>query len=177
MTVDYLPRGVKAKGMGALFVAPAVADMQAPTLTEFTDAGAFTAHCDLYSWNWRKPQEKIAEPRYCLTEDVQEFGDAKFEVDDLEVLYDPQQPDSENFVAYKNLKEGTTWFVFDRRGMPSREALKVGDIGDVLKVTVGATYRAPNDQSEGQKFRQIIPLAIIEKVAEDVAIVAAPVGP
>ena len=169
MTV-YLPQGVRAKGMGALFFAPAVADMAAPKLTEFTGAGTFAAHCDLYAWSWNKNQSTITEDRYCLSEAIQAFGDATNEINPLEVLYDPQEPDSPNYQAYLNLKEGTSWFVFDRRGLPARSALVADAYGDVLHLEVGQVSRAEVSGTEGEKFRSTIPLIHIDPPRLDVQI-------
>ena len=54
----YFPEGINAAGMGALFAAPAVANMAAPKLTEYASPSGFAFHCDNYEFNHTVDQAK-----------------------------------------------------------------------------------------------------------------------
>lgn len=168
----YLPEGIRARGNGALFVAPAVANITAPRVTEFTATGAFVAHCDTYNWNWGAEQGTEKEARYCLSENVQSFGDIDYSVDQMVVVYDPQDPQSENYAVYLNMKRGTKWYILDRRGLPASTALAATQIGDVIPVEVGFVSRQEITDEAGAKIRAIIPLIIPSPPAMDVTLVA-----
>lgn len=171
MTV-YAAGGIRAAGKVALYAVPTVANLQAPTLTELTAATAATIHCDIFAWNPNPTQEKETERMYCSPQVIQTFGDVTWAPDDLVVLYDPQEPDSTNYKAYKSLLEDTSWVFVDRRAIDYTTALAVDQVVDLYPVKIGFVSKVAVTGESGEKFRATVPLIITGAPAMDVTIVA-----
>ena len=169
----YFPEGINAAGMGALFAAPAVANMAAPKLTEYASPSGFAFHCDNYEFNHTVDQAKGEESRYCLAQTIESLGRAKHALDPMQIVYNPQDPNDPNYVAYLKFKEGTSWVVADRRGLASRtSALAIGQVTDLIPVKIGAVARVPITTAEGEKLRSIINWIVSGPVSHDVKFVA-----
>lgn len=169
----YFPEGINAAGMGALFAAPAVANMAAPKLTEFASPTGFAFHCDNYAFAHTVEQGKTEEGRYCLTEAIESLGKAKHTLEPMEIVYNPQDPDDPNYVAYLKFKTGTSWRIADRRGLNARtSALAIGNVADLIPVKIGAIGRVPITTAEGEKLRAVINWAVTGPVEHDAVFVA-----
>lgn len=172
MTVTF-PDGIEARGTGAVFLAPAVADPLAPKLTEYNAATAVNISCDLMGFETTAEQSKVATTRYCLKQESEALGTVKYGISDITVVYDPQAPTSAEYKAYKALMGANkNWYLFDRRGVDSTTALAVGQIGDVYQITIGAVRREPITTTEGELLRSTFTVAVSGQAHFDVAMVA-----
>ena len=173
MTVTF-PPGIESAGTGSVFLAPVVADPNSPKLAEFTGSTAVNLSCQIYGFETTSEQGKVESKRYCLAEAIESFGKLKNGIADIEVVYDPQNPDSVTYAGYKALKTpGLRWALFDRRGLPSRDPLAVGHVGDLFEaVEFGTPRRAPITNTEGEEHRTIFSVAVKGQLFRDVKIVA-----
>ena len=168
----YVPEGIRARGAGAVYFAPAVANMAAPSVAEFSVTGAFAAHCNTENWGWRGEQNTEAKKLYCLAQNVQAFGDVSFTIDPMTVICDPQNPDHPDYTVYENVVTGSSWYALDRRGLLASVPLAVGQIVDVLPVSVGYVSHVDINDEEGALIRVTIPLIITSPPSRGVALVA-----
>lgn len=169
----YFPEGINAAGKGALFAAPAVANMATPKLTEYASPTGFAFHCDNYDFAHTVEQGKTEEGRYCLAQTVESMGRAKHSLEPMQIVYNPQNEIDPNYVAYLKFKEGTSWVIADRRGLDARtSALAIGQVADLIPVKIGAIGRVPITTAEGEKIRAIINWIVSGPVSHDVKFVA-----
>lgn len=172
MTVTF-PPGIESAGTGSVFLAPSVANPQAPKLAEFTGSTAVQLSCHLMGFETGAEQGKVESSRYCLAQALETLGKVKYTISDVEVVYDPQQPESAVYAGYKALAQGGTWALLDRRGKDSRSPLAVGDVVDVFEaVQVGAPLRTPITGTEGELHRTKFSLAVKGQWVRDVKVVA-----
>lgn len=173
MTAIYSVYGIRAKGAGALYAAPAVADMNAPSVAEFTAPGAFPIHCETENWSWQGEQNKTQLQRYCLAENVEAAGDVTLTAENIVVVYDPQDPTGTNYRVYAEMVQGTTWVLADRRGLLATTVpLAAVQYTDLIPVEVGYVSRVPITSEEGEKLRVTIPLILTSPPVKDVQFVA-----
>lgn len=168
---DFIPEGIASAGLGSLFATAVVENPQAPKLTEFAPPTGFPIHCDIEAWNVSLDHPKVQKGRYCLPNTIERFGRKQWSSDPLVVLYNPQEPDSEDYQAYLKLVEKATFWVADRRGEPSRQPLAVGDVADLIKIEIGGRSRLPITTEDGEDLRSQIFLSVLE-VEQDVVFVA-----
>lgn len=171
MTIE-MPEGFDAAGNGSLFAAPAVAVRTAPSLTEFAPPTGFNFSCDAMAWAPTADRARVSSNRYCLEQAIERFGRKTYTIEPMEIVYNPQNPEDENYVAYLKFKEDTTWEIFDRRGLPSKKPLEAGEYGVLRKVSVGLVDDVPITDAEGELLRARITFAVIDEVLRDVQIAA-----
>ena len=172
MTVTF-PPGLEAAGTGAVFLAPAIANVNAPKVSEFTGSTAVDLSCHLMGFETGADQGKVTSSRYCLRQAVETLGRITYSISDITVVYDPQNPDSATYKAYTALMQGGTWALLDRRGIESRTALAAGQVVDVYEaVRIGAPKREPITDTEGEQLRTTFTVAVTGQVFYDKKMVA-----
>lgn len=172
MSLTTLPEGLDAAGMGSVFIAPALADSSKPKLSEYASPTGFNISCDIFNWNPVPERSTIQQSRYCLAQSIEVAGRKTVSVDPVTIVYNPQDPDSENYVAYKEMKEGTQWFAFDRRGLPSKKELAVGEVGDIIPIEVILVRREAITDAEGESLRSTLVFRVFDEMKTDVEIVS-----
>ncbi|TDT31099.1 hypothetical protein [Naumannella halotolerans] len=172
MTLTTIPEGFSAAGNGSVFAAPAVADHSKPSVAEFAPPTGFNLSCDLMNWSYSIERSTVTQTRYCLAQTIQGAGRKEPSANPITVVYNPQDPDDENYVAYRNLKEGTKWVLFDRRGLDSRKSLAAAEVGDLIPVEVILVTREEIDDTEGALIRSTISFRVTGEIKQDVALVA-----
>lgn len=172
MTLTTIPEGFSAAGKGSVFAAPAVADHSKPSVAEFAPPTGFNLSCDLMNWSYSIERSTVNQNRYCLAQAIQGAGRKEPSVNPITVVYNPQDPDDDNYVAYQNLKEGTKWVLFDRRGLDSRKSLAAAEVGDLIPVEVILVTREEIDDTEGALIRSTISFRVTGEIKQDVALVA-----
>lgn len=164
-----IPTGVKALGNHQLWFAPAIANPAAPTAAE----AEFPILCSMTSAFGATGEQATTEHwRACLAQAITELGPVSVSIEPLEYVYDPQDPESENYQAYAELTEDRTGFLIDRRGKASGEPLASGDVVDVYPVRLGYRNRVTNPVGEVQVFRVTQAVGVTGRVTQD-AVVAA----
>ncbi|SDD40875.1 phage tail tube protein [Auraticoccus monumenti] len=166
------PLGVSAPGKGSIIVAPAtMTDRSAPTVTHFASPTGFAIHKDVVAWNPTPDVPMNPDNRYGDAEVVQEFGIPTWTIPDFTVVYDPQNPDSEEYQAYLKLQPGTVWEIFDRRGLPADLLVAVGQVGDLFQVEIGPVRRREQITVDNvQKLRSTLFVRLTQRVLQDIAL-------
>lgn len=125
MTV-YYPESVKAQGNTALAIGVvAPTNKSAPSLATNLDLAAAGLNASCYVFGeiaFTDTQNKGTAPaRMCTTEQFQEFGYKTHEIGTIQLVWSPQDDDSEDVNAAKALlADGAEVWLYIRRGLPAR---------------------------------------------------------
>lgn len=151
---EFYPEGVSALGNESVIFVPALADQDAPTVAELTDAAAVNLSCALRGFSPTSEQASVQDVRLCTREAAETPGRVSNSIDDVTYVYDPQNLEDPDNAHYAALKSGTKGFLVDRRGLDARtEAIAAGQIVDVYPVEMGAQRRVAVDPgADGAKF-------------------------
>lgn len=178
MTVFY-PEAVKAQGNTALAIGvTAPANVNAPDISSdlaFATAG-LNASCYVFGdIEFTTNQNKgTAPPRMCTTNQFQEFGYKTFEIGTIQIVWDPQEADSEEVNAAKALLEdGAELWFYIRRGKPARtEDFAVGDLVEVRHVKVDGGRPGKTGDGEFDQFSWMVDAIDLEPPVYGAALVA-----
>lgn len=170
-TVVDLP-GIDARGKGTVIFVPAIANINAPKLTELNAAGAVNLTCAIYGWSPSAEQSTVERTKYCYTATVSSLGAPTYSIEPVIYDYDPQNiEDSDPYGYYAKLTPGTQGYIIDRRGLTKEVALAAGQIVDIYPVTLGVQGRVPIDATaEGEKLRITQTFAVSGDPVMDVTI-------
>ena len=164
-----IPVGVEARGNEQLWFAPAIANTNAPTVSE----AEFPILCSMTTAFGATGEQATTERwRACSAQAMTALGAVSINVDALEYVYDPQEPESDNYQAYAELTEGRTGYLIDRRGKASGEPLAAGDVVDVYPVRLGFRNRVTNPVGEDVEFRVSQAVGVTGRVIQDAVIAA-----
>lgn len=166
------PAGVASWKHQNVWWADAIANPQAPSLTEVTSQ---TAALDLScfidaSWeSFSADQSKESDERWCGVK-FESLSDVEYTVGDMIYVVDPQNPESDTNRAAAILTEGKRGFLVFRRGKHMDTALAVGDYVDVLAVQLGTATPQQAEKGAPLKARQTV--AVVGSVARNVKMAA-----
>jgi len=155
MTVVY-PEGVRARGNESVVFVPAIADLEAPTLTELAATGSANISCFLTGFAPNGSQESQEDRRLCSEQIFEDPGDVQISIDNLVYVYEPQDDGtSPTNKAYNTLKKDVVGYLVDRRGLNARTVAFAADqLVDVYPVRLGEQFRVPLDPGQqGGKFQ------------------------
>lgn len=108
--------------------------------------------------------------RMCSRQVRQRSGPVTYSVQDVFVVYDPQDLAAPVSAAYAALTDGATGYLVERRGVHVDTAWAVGDLVRVIPVEVANANPAPPEDDDELKAR--VAFTVIGQVLKDVAIVA-----
>lgn len=155
MTVVF-PDGVRSRGNESVIFVATIADPEAPTVAELTAVTSVNVSCFLTGFAPQVSQESAEDIRLCSEQIFEDPGDVQVSIDNIEYVYYPQAtaPAATN-KAYELLKNGTTGYLVDRRGLNARTvAIAAAQLVDVYPVRLGEQARMPLDPGQqGGKFR------------------------
>lgn len=176
MTVIF-PEAVKAQGNTSVTVVQTVANASAPKLaTEINAASSVNVSCFLYSGGvpTATTNKGDAPRRLCTTRTFQQFGVTNYEVTDLQYVYDPQAPDSdESNKAKAALTEGAEVFLVIRKGLSAETAAHAASQKvDVWHVKLGPQNRGVTGDGEFDEFSITQSVIVLEPPVEDATIAA-----
>ena len=116
------PDGIEAAGRGAVIFAPAIANLEDPTLAEVS--AGIALQCALDAFPTSLDQPTTTRTKYCMKQGVQSPGKATYSVGPLVVDWDHQGLDSTGKYAYQeDLVEGAKERrAAKRRGTDAEEA-------------------------------------------------------
>lgn len=168
MTVVELniPEGVSSNGNVRVDFVPTFADYRDPQLTELAEATAqhLTAHIFAVAPTGsvtRKTKRRMgSKTAYEL------LGANEYTIDDLEYVYDVQNPTSETNEVYAALPEGTRGFLVFRWAEDVVADHVAGEFLDVFPVRLGPQNKMPPEADDELVVRQ--PVAITGPPAKDV---------
>lgn len=166
------PEGIIAQGNGAVWAVPALANINAPKLTELT--AKILLSCGIRGFSPTGEQGSSTDPRYCSTQMFEVPGRYTPSIDPLEYVYDPQEPDNvAEYAYYTELTEGRSLFVINRLGLAYDLPPAAGQYVNVYPVVCGAKMDVPVDPgAEGTKIAVRQKLFISGPMVRDVALVA-----
>ena len=107
--------------------------------------------------------------RMCSRQVRQRSGPVTYSVQDVMVVYDPQDLAAPVSKAYAALTDGATGYLVERRGVHVDTAWAVGDLVRVIPVEVANANPAPPEDDDELKAR--VAFTVIGQVQKDVAIV------
>ena len=108
--------------------------------------------------------------RMCSRQVRERSGPVTYSVQDLHVVYDPQDLAAPVSKAYAALTDGATGYLVERRGVHVDTAWAVGDLVRVIPVEVANANPAPPEDDNELQAR--IAFTVIGEVEKDVAVVA-----
>ena len=106
----------------------------------------------------------------CSRQVRERSGPVTYSIQDLFVVYDPQDMDAPVSAAYAALTDGATGYLVERRGVHVDTAWAVGDLVRVIPVEVANANPAPAEDDNELQAR--IAFTVIGEVQKDVALVA-----
>lgn len=176
MTVIY-PEAVKAQGNTSVKVVQTIANTEAPDLsTEINAVTSVDLSCFLYGdlVATSTTNKGEAPRRLCTTQVLQQFGNTTFEITDLQYVYSPQEADSDdNNAAKEVLVEGAEVYLVERRGLSARnDAWAVGQIVNVHHVKLGPQNRTTTGDGEFDEVSITQSVIYLTPPTYDAAIVA-----
>jgi hypothetical protein len=108
--------------------------------------------------------------RMCSRQVRERSGPVTYSIQDLFVVYDPQDLAAPVSKAYAALTDGATGYLVERRGVHVDTAWAVGDLVRVIPVEVANANPAPPEDDNELQAR--VAFTVIGEVEKDVAVVA-----
>lgn len=169
MATPNLPPSVPVDGNLLVLWVPAIADMNAPKMSEASAPSAVDITCYLVDSKVgvTKDQSSITDRRMCMTTGRQVPGAASLSSDDIVYVYDPQAPEGDPMnKAADVLAEQEVGFFLIRRGMPYTTALAAGQFVEVRHDQLGVRWDSSSATEDFSKYTQkIFNKDYVEKVA------------
>lgn len=151
MAAPIKPALKRAFGNDAWGFVTAVADIEAPALTELNAVGGFNLSCSLFGEQGDPTvtQEKVTLPALlCETQQYEVNGTVTNSMPDLQISFQPQAAaGSDGKKAWETLTDGLSGFLWRRQDVPSSTDLAAGQFVDVLPVQLG--IKVPGKTSSG----------------------------
>lgn len=153
MTVTTLniPAGVPSDGNVRVDFIPAggFADPTAATLAELTAATAEMISCHLFAINQSATTDRKEKRRLCSKYKYELLGSTTYTIEDLNYVYDVQNPESDTNAAYAALVPFTEGYLVIRWGIDAGTAIEAGQVVDILPVRLGPQIKqAPEENDE-----------------------------
>lgn len=149
-----------------------LADPSAPKLaTEINAASSVALECLIVgSFDIDFSVDRTQLRRMCSRQVRERSGPVTYSVQDLFVVYDPQDMTAAVSKAYAALSDGNAGYLVERRGVHVDTAWAVGDLVRVIPVEVANANPAPPEDDNELQAR--VALTVIGEVQKDVAVVA-----
>jgi len=162
------PAAVESNGTVLVIFFTAVADINAPKLSEVTAVSSLDLSCYLTGdgLNTDTSENNIEDPRLCSKQTFESPGDFSRTLE-LTYVFNPESPDDDE--ARITLARGTKGYIGIRWAVDSEQAIAVGDIFDVYPVTMGAQRKQTPGRNSVHKITQ--KPFVTGNMAEDVLIV------
>lgn len=159
------PEGVTARGQIKLKAVMTIANPASPSLaTEINAASSLDVSCFVYAdgWSHTLEQNKVEAPlRLCTKRTSDKFGNAKFTLQDLMYVVDPQAAAASDGVkAYETLlPDLSLWFV-ERQGLNAEtDDFTAGEFVNLHPVQLSSERDITGDPSdEANEFMVIHPM-------------------
>ena len=149
-----------------------IATPTAPSLaTEINAASSVALECLVVgAFNIDFSVDRTQLRRMCSRQVRERSGPVTYSVQDLFVVYDPQDMAAPVSAAYAALADGATGYLVERRGVHVDTAWAAGDLVRVIPVEVANANPAPPEDDNELQAR--IAFTVIGEVQKDVAVVA-----
>ena len=149
-----------------------IADTAAPKLaTEINAASSVALECLVVgNFDIDFSVERTQLRRMCSRQVRERSGPVTYSIQDLFVVYDPQDMAAAVSAAYAALSDGNSGFLVERRGVHVDTAWAAGDLVRVIPVEVANANPAPPEDDNELQAR--VAFTVIGNVQKDVAVVA-----
>ena len=164
--------GVSSNETVSLRWVETLADPLAPSLaTEINATSSVALECLVVgNFNIDFSVDRTQLRRMCSRQVRERSGPVTYSVEDLFVVYDPQDLAAPVSAAYAALTDGATGYLVERRGVHVDTAWAAGDLVRVIPVEVANANPAPPEDDNELQAR--IAFTVIGEVQKDVAVVA-----
>ena len=144
-----VPQGPSGAGLQLVWFVPALTTPTAPSIAEIASTGVFLSCIMAEPHDYGAQQNKEQRNRACLVNAVQRLGRVEYDPSELLIAYDPQDMDADVSLAYKTLQPGVTGYFLYRWGLTRDVPLTVGQLVDVVQVTIGQPMKKmPEDGND-----------------------------
>lgn len=166
--------GTPADGNLLVLAVAAIANVNAPKLTEASGAGADDLSCYITAGglNITTEQAAIVDERLCSTEDFEQPGRKKHGLSITAIDNTNSANETEFNLAVETFVENATMYILVRRGKAFDTPLAVGDTVRIYPVKVGVKVDEPMEANS--MLKSTWKLFIDRSVGFDVKIVAGP---
>ena len=149
-----------------------IANPLAPSLaTEINAASSVALECLVVgNFNIDFSVDRTQLRRICSRQVRERSGPVTYSVQDLFVVYDPQDMAADVSKAYAALTDGASGYLVERRGVHVDTAWAAGDLVRVIPVEVANANPAPPEDDNELQAR--VAFTVIGEVQKDVAVVA-----
>ena len=163
--------GVSSNETVSLRWVETLANPSAPKLTEINATSSVALECLIVGqFNIDFSVDRTQLRRMCSRQVRERSGPVTYSVQDLSVVYDPQDLAAPVSKGYAALSDGNSGFLVERRGVHVDTPWAVGDLVRVITVEVANANPAPPEDDNELQAR--IALTVIGEVEKDVAVVA-----
>jgi hypothetical protein len=163
--------GVSSNETVSLRWVETLANPSAPKLTEINATSSVALECLIVGqFNIDFSVDRTQLRRMCSRQVRERSGPVTYSVQDLSVVYDPQDLAAPVSKGYAALSVGNSGFLVERRGVHVDTPWAVGDLVRVIPVEVANANPAPPEDDNELQAR--IALTVIGEVEKDVAVVA-----
>lgn len=151
----YAPTGTQTAGMSAIIVAPAVANINTPTLAEI-NAG-IAAHCALEEFGVSVSSKTTERKKLCDTIAQKRLGSATY--DEISLEFPVEDPQGATQVLLDALAVGVTKYFIHRPGMAYGAAFASGQKVQVVKGLVLSRFLKPITTADGEEYTVVATIA------------------
>lgn len=171
MTTTVPPGFLADANITVLFVTT-MANTAAPDLsTEINAISTIDMTCYLTAQLSPAADEQTStDDRMCLRQALEVPGTITYSIDELQYVYDVQNPSSLSNKLYAAVPRGTSGYIVIRYGVDVEEPFAAGDIVDVYPVEWGQQIKMPGERNTKAKVRQ--KPFVVGVYQQDVALVA-----
>jgi hypothetical protein len=164
--------GVSSNETVSLKWVETIADPTAPSLaTEINAASSVSLECLVVgNFDIDFSVDRTQLRRMCSRQVRERSGPVTYSIQDLFVVYDPQNLAAPVSAAYAALQDGATGYLVERRGVHVDTAWAAGDLVRVIPVEVANANPAPPEDDNELQAR--VAFTVIGEVQKDVAVVA-----
>lgn len=163
----YNPEAVYTAGNTLIGDAPAIADIQAPTVAELTASTVFQCATEAFgsSTNVSKGTRKMI----CDTVGKQRVTNREYQMENLTIMYGNPQ-DANAFLDTFTL--GSTHYFWTRPGTDDATAVAAADKVQVIKATIDACDLKQISTADGDEFAAVISVSVVDRTQLLVAVAA-----
>lgn len=164
---QYAPEAVYTAGNTLIGDAPAIANIQAPTVAELTASTVF--QCATEAFGSTTNVSKGTRKMICDVVGKQRVSNREYQMENLTIMYGNPQT-ANTFLASFTL--GSTHYLWTRPGKDDDAAIEAGDKVLVIKVTIDAVDLRQISTADGDEFAAVISVSVQDRTQLLVAVVA-----
>lgn len=167
-----IPQGISSDGTIRADWVPegGFADPSNPSAAEVMAASAQNLSCHLFSVGVGATEARKEKRRLCSKQAYELLGATTWTIEDLEYVYDVQNPDSDTHQAYAALIPGSRGFLVLRYGMDAMEDPESGHVVDIVPARLGAQRKQPPVENDELTVMQSV--VVTSDIIQDVELAA-----